>query len=86
LSTVVTSRPATAADQGGRRLVDVKRDGSLDGMQDFDAVIEKLIRDGVLRIDTGLGYSTNPGNLRLTLSDYIEAQASESEFSTSLSS
>ena len=62
------------------------RDGSLDGMQDFDNVIENLIRDGVVEIDTGLGYSTNPGNLRLSLSDYIEAHASESESSASASS
>ena len=73
-------------EQEGKSLVDAMRDGSLDGMQDFDAVIEQMIRDGVLEIETGISYSTNPGNLRLTLSDYIEAQASEAKSSASVSS
>jgi Tfp pilus assembly ATPase PilU len=48
------------------------RDGVLDGMQHFDTVIEKLIRDGVLEMETGLAYSTNAGNLRLSLSDLLD--------------
>jgi hypothetical protein len=41
-------------------------------MQHFDMVIEKMIREGVIEIDTGLVYSTNPGNLRLALSDLLD--------------
>jgi hypothetical protein len=41
-------------------------------MQHFDMVIEKMIRDGVLDLETGVTYSTNAGNLRLSLSDLID--------------
>ena len=30
---------------------------------------EKLIREGVIDMETGLAYATNPGNLQLDLSD-----------------
>jgi twitching motility protein PilT len=56
----------------GKTLLDAMRDGSTEGMQCFDDEIEKLIRSGVLDIDTGLLFSTNAGNLRLLLSDLLE--------------
>ena len=56
----------------GKSLVDAMRDGSDDGMQYFDGEIEKLIRSGVVDLETGLAYATNPGNLRLALSDFDE--------------
>ncbi len=53
------------------------RDGSGDeGMQYFDGEIEKLIRAGAIDFETGLSYSTNAGNLRLELADFVEEQAS----------
>lgn len=51
------------------------RDGSLDDMQDYETVIEKPIRDGVIELETGLGYATNAGNLRLNLGDFIDETA-----------
>ena len=51
------------------------RDGSNEGMQYFDGEIEKLIRTGVMDMDTGLAASTNPGNLRLLLADLLEPQS-----------
>jgi len=45
------------------------RDGELEGMEHFDGVIEKLIRSGVIDMETGLAYATNAGNLRLQLTD-----------------
>ena len=56
----------------GKSLVDAMRDGELEGMQDFDGEIEKMIRSGVLDLQTGLSYSTNAGNLGLQLGDYVE--------------
>jgi twitching motility protein PilT len=53
----------------GRSLVDAMKDGQLDGMQDFDGEIERLIRLGVLTKSVGLSYATNPHNLQLELSD-----------------
>jgi hypothetical protein len=34
--------------------------------------MQKLIRRGIIDIQTGLAFATNPGNLRLELSDLIE--------------
>jgi twitching motility protein PilT len=56
----------------GKTLLDAMRDGSTEGMQCFDDEIEKLIRSGVLDIETGLLFSTNAGNLRLHLADLLE--------------
>ena len=60
----------------GKTLVDAMLDGSLDGMQPFDMVIENMIREGVLDPEVGLGYATNPGNLRLQLADFLAELAS----------
>ena len=50
------------------------RDGSNDGMQHFDSEIEKLIRSGVIDMDTALTYATNAGNLQLELADFAETK------------
>lgn len=68
-STMRTREYVEKGEVEGRSLVDAMRDGSLEGMQDFDNEIEKLIRSGVIEMDTGLAYATNQGNLRLQLSD-----------------
>jgi twitching motility protein PilT len=62
-------------DGEGKSLLDAMRDGENEGMQYFDGEIEKLIRAGVIDMDTGLAASTNPGNLRLLLSDLLEPQS-----------
>lgn len=51
----------------GRTLLDAMRDGELDGMQDFDSVILKMIRDGIVTLEDGLSFSTNQNNLLLQL-------------------
>jgi twitching motility protein PilT len=56
----------------GKTLLDAMKDGSTEGMQCFDDEIEQLIRGGVVDIDTGLSYATNPGNMRLALADLLE--------------
>jgi len=38
-------------------------------MQTFDMVIEQLIRDGVVTIETAMPYATNANNLLLRVSD-----------------
>ncbi|OFW33528.1 MAG: twitching motility protein [Acidobacteria bacterium RIFCSPLOWO2_12_FULL_60_22] len=75
ISTLRTREYVEKGEGEGKTLVDAMQDGSLDGMQHFDMVVEKLIRDGLLEIETGLSYATNPGNLRLQLGDYIDEQA-----------
>ena len=44
----------------------------ISGMQDFDGVLEKMIRQRVIGREVGLAYSTNPGNLELELADFDE--------------
>jgi twitching motility protein PilT len=56
----------------GKTLLDAMRDGDTEGMQHFDGVIEKLIREGVVDVETGMAFATNPGNMRLEIADYIE--------------
>jgi twitching motility protein PilT len=53
----------------GKTLLDAMRDGDTDGMQHFDGVIEKFIRENIVDYETGMAFATNPGNLRLELSD-----------------
>jgi twitching motility protein PilT len=56
----------------GKTLLDAMRDGDTEGMQHFDGVIEQFIRSGVVDFETGMQFSTNAGNMRLELADYIE--------------
>src|ERR1035438_575496 len=56
----------------GKTLLDAMRDGDTEGMQHFDGVIEKFIREGVVDFETGLAFSSNPGNMRLELADFID--------------
>jgi twitching motility protein PilT len=78
-STLRTREYMEKGEGAGKSLVDAMADGELEGMQHFDGVIEKMIRSGVVSMDTGLSYATNAGNLRLQLGDYAEA---ESEITT----
>jgi twitching motility protein PilT len=68
-STMRTRDYVEKGETEGRSLLDAMKDGALDGMQYFDGEIEKLIRSGVIDMDTGLGYASNAGNLRLQLAD-----------------
>ncbi len=72
IATLRTREYVEKGEREGKSLVDAMRDGTLDGMQHYDMVIEKMIRDGVLELETGLAYSTNAGNLRLSLSDLLD--------------
>ena len=72
-ATMRTREYIEKGEKEGKSLLDAMRDGALDGMQDFDMDIERLIRAGVIDVATGMGYSSNPGNLRLQLVDLGEA-------------
>jgi len=78
-STLRTREYVQKGDGEGKTLLDAMRDGSTEGMQYFDAEIEKLIRAGTIDIATGLSYATNPGNMQLQLADLIEAQGAETK-------
>ena len=78
-STLRTREYVQKGEGEGKTLLDAMRDGSSEGMQYFDAEIEKLIRAGTIDIPTGLSYATNPGNMQLQLADLLEPQAAENK-------
>lgn len=51
----------------GKTLLDAIRDGEIDGMQDFDSVIRKMIEAKTITLEDGLSYATNKNNLLLQL-------------------
>ena len=78
-STLRTRDYVEKGEGEGKTLLDAMRDGDTEGMQHFDGEIEKFIRAGTIDFETGLGYATNPGNLRLELADFVENQAANGE-------
>jgi twitching motility protein PilT len=71
-STMRTREYVEKGETEGKSLLDAMRDGDTEGMQYFDGEIEKLVRSGVVSMETGLAFSTNAGNLRLELADFKE--------------
>src|SRR4051812_13938451 len=51
----------------GKTLLDAIRDGEIDGMQDFDSVIRKMIESKQISLEDGLSFATNQNNLLLQL-------------------
>ncbi len=72
ISTMRTREYVEKGEQEGKTLVDAMEDGTLEGMQHYDMVIEQQIRDGIIEMETGLAYATNAGNMRLNLSDILD--------------
>jgi twitching motility protein PilT len=70
-STLRTREYVEKGETEGKTLLDAMRVGGTEGMQHFDGEIEKLIRAGMIDLEAGLGYATNPGNLRLELADFV---------------
>jgi twitching motility protein PilT len=68
-ATLRTREYVQNGEREGKTLLDAMRDGDLEGMQHFDGEIEKLMREGVISIETGMLYATNPGNLKLQIAD-----------------
>ena len=72
-STLRTRDYVEKGEREGKTLLEAMADGDTDGMQHFDGEIEKLVRAGVVEMNTGLAYATNPGNLALLMSDMKDA-------------
>jgi len=82
---ILRSNPRTReyiekGESEGKSLLDAMRDGEIDGMQDFDSVIRRLIEKEVITLEDGLSFATNQNNLLLQLKglsgadDYANAQ------------
>lgn len=69
---ILKSNPRTReyiekGESEGKTLLDAIRDGEIDGMQDFDSVIRKMIESKMITLEDGLSYATNQNNLLLQL-------------------
>ena len=63
----------------GKSLVDAMIDGSNDGMQEFDGVLEKMVIQGLITPETALTYATNNTNLALKLADVARGEESSDD-------
>ncbi len=54
-------------EESGKTLLDAMRDGEIDGMQDFDSVLRRMIETNVITLEDGLSFATNQNNLLLQL-------------------
>lgn len=69
---ILKSTPATRwciehGEQSGKTFLDAITAGRADGMQHFEGEIAKLVRTGVINLETGLAYATNPSLLKQDL-------------------
>src|SRR5713101_2707215 len=71
-STMRTREYVEKGENEGKSLLDAMRDGTTEGMQHFDGEIEKLIRAGIVDFEVGMTYSSNAGNLRLEMADFVD--------------
>ena len=74
-STLRTRDYVEKGEGEGKTLLDAMRVGDQEGMLHFDGEIEKLIREGIIDVETGLAYATNSSNLQLELADLASPQA-----------
>jgi twitching motility protein PilT len=72
-STMRTREYVEKGENEGKSLLDAMRDGATEGMQHFDGELERMVREGILDLESALSYASNAGNLRLELSDIAEA-------------
>lgn len=73
-STTRTKEYIEKGERDGKSLLDAIKDGELEGMQCFDQVLERYVRDGSVAYQTALEYCTNRNNLSLQLRDWEESQ------------
>ena len=72
-STMRTRDYVEKGESEGKSLIDAMEQGDLEGMQTFDRVIEKLIREGAVTREMAMPYATNANNLLLRLADLAGA-------------
>jgi twitching motility protein PilT len=66
-STPRTREYIEEGESEGKSLLDAMRDGKLEGMQDFDAEIRRMIEQKIITKEDGLAFATNQNNLLLAL-------------------
>ena len=73
-STTRTKEYIEKGERDGKSLLDAIKDGELEGMQCFDQVLERYVRDGSIAYQMALEYCTNRNNFSLQLRDWEDAQ------------
>jgi twitching motility protein PilT len=68
-STMRTREYIEKGEGEGKTLLDAMRDGDMEGMQEFDGVLDRAVNLGVITKADALHYATNQGNLALRLSE-----------------
>ncbi len=68
-STMRTREYIEKGESEGKSLIDAMEQGDQEGMQTFDGVIERMVREGVLTQEGALPYASNANNLLLRLGD-----------------
>ncbi|HUK30989.1 MAG TPA: PilT/PilU family type 4a pilus ATPase [Candidatus Acidoferrum sp.] len=74
-STMRTREYVERGEGEGKSLLDAMRDGANEGMQHFDGELERMVRDGTIELEAAFAYASNPGNFRLQMMDFMQAQA-----------
>ena len=74
-STMRTREYIEKGESDGKSLIDAMDQGDQDGMQTFDGVLEKMIRDGTVTKEGAMPYASNSNNLLLRISDMDMAPA-----------
>jgi len=81
-STMRTREYIEKGESEGKSLIDAMEQGDQEGMQTFDGVIEKMVRDGVLTQEGAMPYASNANNLQLRLGDMGGSTASAAPAAT----
>jgi twitching motility protein PilT len=68
-STMRTREYIEKGESEGKSLLDAMEQGDQEGMQTFDGVLEKMIREGAVTKEAAMPYATNANNLLLRLND-----------------
>ena len=72
-STMRTREYIEKGESEGKSLLDAMQQGDQEGMQTFDGVIEKLVRERVLTVEGAMPYASNANNLLLRIGDLAGA-------------
>jgi twitching motility protein PilT len=78
-STARTRQYVEQGEKEGKSLIDAMEQGELEGMQTFDGVLEKMIRNGLVTAEDALPYATNQNNLQLRLADFGGGSVAKAE-------
>ena len=74
-STMRTREYIEKGESDGKSLIDAMDQSDQDGMQTFDGVLEKMIRNGTVTKEGAMPYASNSNNLLLRISDMDTAPA-----------